>query len=196
MDQLKRKIIFLGIISIFLLNAVFAEEYNLTIENKENKINTFMQKQVSSDALKIIGIKETISMKELFITSFLLLIVFGILFGSVEFSKAMGTGTNLIISAIITLIGSQSEVPLKIARELLTIENAVEYLISKKWIIIIILVVIIALNILAHLLLKGFVKAKEQEKQEKLAERKRKREMLEKIRDYETDAELKRYGAE
>jgi hypothetical protein len=164
--------------------------------NKVNFISEFMEKTISNPALNIIGIKETVSTKELIITLLLILIIGIIIFEMINFADLLGTGADAITSIILVLIGSQTGIPLKIAKEMLTIKDALEFLVSNKWTVLIIVAVLVVLTLLAKPLKKTILKTKELEEEERLDERKRKKEKLEKIVDYKTDLELKRYGAD
>lgn len=182
----------------FSILPIYAQE-NQTIKttsiSPSNQIFQFMEKTIDNPILKIIGIKESVSMKELIICICLMIISLAIIWGAASFAEIIsGIGVNFSISTIIVLIASQSGIFIKIAKELTTIPASIEYLISHKITIIIILLVLIALIPLSRFLKKTIRKTKEEERKEEMKKRENKVEMLAKIKDYETDVELKRYG--
>lgn len=192
--NINKPTLFLLIIFLLLssMNFISAEEIS---QKQNNVISTWVSQEISNPLLKIIGINEAVSIKELIITTCLILIAFLGIYGLVDFSELIaGIGVNFTISIILVLAGSYTGIPLKIAKQITTISDTIQFLKSKSFLITIVVIVIIFICLM---LAKKFLpKVKDIEQKEKIAERKMKLEKLTKIKDYKTDLELKRYGVE
>lgn len=183
------------LIALLLLSFTTLSSAEEITPKQNNAISNWISQEISNPLLKIIGINEAVSIKELIITVCLILIAFLGIYGLVNFSELIaGIGVNFVISLILVLIGSYTGIPLKIAKQLTTISDTLQFLKSKG--VIITIGIILAVFICLMLIKKFLPNVKNIEQKERLAEKKNKLEKLAKIKDYETDLELKRYGAE
>ncbi|VVB80490.1 Uncharacterised protein [uncultured archaeon] len=179
---------------LFQISNCSAENITQNFTNP-NPIMTFLEQTTDSPLLKIIGINETASFKEIALTIILVLISIAILYGFADFTEMIpGKLVSLLIAVIIVLAGSYKGFTFNIAKQIIEAPNNLWELVKNPifWIVAGIIILILVFSPWIKKIIK---KEKESAQDEKIEKKRRKAELLENIKDYETNVELKRYGA-
>lgn len=163
-------------------------------EKKFTLVSDFFKQETSNPALRIIGINEIVTYQILIIVICLLLLVIAFLYNYLSISDIIAGGkpAALILSIILTLIGSYYGLILKIAKELTSLPDTLAFIKSKGFLITFGIIAI--LTVLLVPLKKLIRKSQDEKTDEEMRERERKSKLLQKIKDYETDVELRRRG--